>query len=225
MAWTTALPDLRKLLFDDVDGKYFYRKKCFGQLNGSNQSFKTFDPRRLTDFTDADLSAAPLGIYVGGVRVDSDAVVSDDVITGEFILEVPPTNLQGVEATYYVQQFTDEELISFLTNTSKSFLQMGEDYTLIPLQLQMSALQYTVSQCLLMLSMRWTLRASDAFLVEDSPKKEAQGVAKTFADLAQVFSRTATASRNDSYATSAGQSLSPNFVSNFGQVRAIVPRR
>ena len=222
--WTTAIDDLRKLLFDDTNGKYFYRKVLIGEVNGSNLSFKSFEPRRLTDFTNA---VGPLGVYVSGTIQPISNIASDDLITGEFKFAAghAPTEGNVVEGTYYMQQFTDAELTSFLTNSCKSFLQLGDDFTMIPDPLQMAALNYTVSQCLLMLAMRWSSRASDTFLLEDAPKKESQGVAKSFSDLAQVFMKTATAMRNDSYSTRAGQTLQPNFRSNPGRVPAVTPRR
>ncbi len=224
MAWTTAISDLRKLLFDDTDGKYFYRKKMLGEVNGVNLAFKSFEPRRLTDFTTA---VGPLGIYVSGTILNASVVASDDVITGEVFLKPGNAPLDGkvVEATYYQQQFTDAELNTFLTQTSKSFLQLGEDFSQIPDNLQQAALNYTASQCLMMLAMRWTNRASDTFLLQDAPKKESQGVAKSFSDLAQVFMKSATTMRNDAYSTRAGQTLQPNFRTNPGRVSAVTPRR
>src|SRR5215210_7822064 len=109
MSWTTAAVDLRTLLSDGAQDRNAYRKKCFGDVNGVNTSFRTVEFRRVTDFTSQSGSAAPLGIYVGGVRVVYTGVASDDTSSGEFVLSIPPTPGQDVEASYYYRWFLDTE--------------------------------------------------------------------------------------------------------------------
>lgn len=228
--WTCAVSDLRNLLNDGTQDRPFYRKKVFGNIDGTNTSFKTFEFRRLTDFTDDDSSASPLGVFLNGVRIAPTAITFDDPVTGDFTLQTAPPPVSGSQgnvltASYYVQFFFDSELETFLTNASQSFLQLGPDYTLTPPELRESALQFACSDALLKLSMRWTQRMADSFLLEDMPKKEAIANAEVFSNLAKVFKASATQMRNDSYATRAGKALAPNFKSNFGVVSNVVPRR
>ena len=224
MAWTTALSDLRNLLSDNVTDRYCYRKKVFGQINGVNLSFKTFEFRRVTNFTSA---VTPLGVYISGVRVLDTNVTIDDVASGEFTLaaSVVPVDGQIVQATYYTQQFLDSELTSFLTNACQSFLQLGSDFTQIDPALIEAALHYAAGNGLKKLSMRWSQRASDAFLLEDVPKKEAIGLADTISKLGMDYIKLATSLRDSAYTNRGGQSLGVNFVSNWGAVRAGTPRR
>lgn len=227
MAWTTAISDLRSLLSDNSADRYFYRKKVFGNIDGINTSFKTFEFRRVTDFTDAVSSAAPLGVYINGVRVDPATVASDNLSTGEFSLTNAPTvdpNLGTVlEATYYTQQFTDAELSGFLSNVNNS-LQYGSDFTQLDPSLWEASLHLSAGDALRKIAMRWSMRSSETFLLEDEPKKQSLGAADSYFKMAQLFSSTGAKLRDDRY-TRAGQALAPNFVNSFGRVRAVTPRR
>lgn len=223
MAWTTAVSDLRTLLNDLPTDRYCYRKKVFGDLNGVNVSYKTFEFRRQTDFTDGTSSAAPLGVYLNGVRVLPSAVASDDIATGEFSLVTAPADGGVLQATYYYRWFEDTELDTFLVQASR-WLQLGTDFTQIPDGLNQGALYYAAMLALQKMALRWTTRASNSFLLEDQPKKEALEVAKTYTDLAGTFSKDATKYRNDYY-TKSGQSLAALSVSSFGHVSAVAPRR
>jgi len=226
MSWTTSVADLRTLLNDNAQDRYAYRKKVFGNINGTNKTFKTFEFRRVTDFTDAVLSAAPLGVYINGVRVDPANISIDDITTGEFTIgaaQAAPTVGQVVQATYYTQQFLDSELVSFITRATQS-LQLGNDPTQVDPALRDAVLYYAAAEGMKKLTMRWTQRASDAFLLEDAPKKEALGVAETYTKMADTYYADALKRRDDFY-TRAGQALAPNFRSNWGAVGAVTPRR
>ncbi len=224
-AWTTAISDLRSLLSDNADDRYFYRKKVFGNVDGSNQSFKTFEFRRVTNFTDEVLSASPLGVYINGVRLDTAKVTVDNAATGEFFIaeDSIPTAGQVVEATYYTQQFKDSELSEFLVQINNS-LQFGPDFTQLDPMLREAALHLAAGDALRKLGVRWTMRASDTFLLEEAPKKEALGTAESYFKMAELFSNRGTKLRDDRYGR-AGQSLAPNFVNNFGRVSNVTPRR
>lgn len=226
MSWTTSLADLRELLNDGDDDRYVYRKKVFGQQNGTNKTFKTFEFRRVTNFTDATLSAAPLGVYINGVRLDPTKIVSDDIKTGEFTLatsQTAPAVTDQVRATYYTEQFLDAELNTFITRATQS-LQLGNDPTNVDPALRDAVLYYAASEGMKKIAMRWTQRASDAFLLEDAPKKEALGVAETYAKLSSDYYKEAFKRRDDFY-TRAGQALAPNFQTSWGAVGAVTPRR
>ena len=226
MLWTTSLSDLRTLLNDNDEDRYVYRKKVFGQQNSANKTFKTFEFRRVTDFKDADSSAAPLGVYINGVRLDPTSILSDDVTTGEFTLSTEttaPTVSDQVRCTYYTEQFLDGELNSIILRAVQS-LQLGNDPTQVDPALRDAVLYYAAAEGMKKLAMKWTQRASDSFLLEDAPKKEAMGVAETYAGLAATYYKDAITRRNDFYER-AGNPLAPNFQSSWGRVSAVTPRR
>jgi len=221
--WATAVTELQELLNDQGNDRYCYRKKVFGNIDGTNTSFKTFEFRRVTNFTDSVLSAAPLGIYSNGVRLSPSAVASDDLASGEFTLNVAPAKGTALVATYYYQWFELSELQSFLTSASR-WLQNGDDYTTIPSGLNQGALYYAAQMALLKMAMRWATRASNSFLLDDQPKQEALALAKTYSEQAAGFEKSAEKYRDDYY-TKSGQSLAAFSTSNWGSVSAVTPRR
>jgi len=78
--WTTAKLELRNLIADNSSDKLRYKKRVIGIVNGTNKVFKTFERRRITDFTDGTLSQQ-LGVFVDGVK---QTVVTDSPVIGEF---------------------------------------------------------------------------------------------------------------------------------------------
>src|SRR4051812_40061779 len=104
MSWSTAVSDLRRKLADNTTDKLSWRKTVFGQLDGTNHSFKTYERRRVTDFSTIIPSddPGPVGVYVDNIKVQ---VTSDDVVVGQFVLETAPNNGSRIEATYYNQWF------------------------------------------------------------------------------------------------------------------------
>jgi hypothetical protein len=222
--WQTAKDELRALLNDLPNDRYCYRKKIFGLINGENKSFKTFEFRRTTNFADADISAAPLGVYLGGVRLESDAIELDDLITGELTLaEAPIDEGKELTATYYYQWFLDEELSDFLTAASR-WLLLGSDYTSIPDGRSQAALYFAAKDALRKMAMRFALRASNTFLLEDLPKKESLEISKVYAEMAGVYEKSASKYRDDYYKKS-GQSLAAFSLSNWGAAGDVTPRR
>ena len=111
--WTTALQDLRNHLSDGATDRYHFRKRCFGEIDGTNTRFKTFEFRRVTDFTQEE------GVYINGVLQPASGVSSDSLIPGEFILQTAPSDGSIVEASYYTQWFLDSELEDFLKQSSR----------------------------------------------------------------------------------------------------------
>jgi hypothetical protein len=223
-SWTTAIVELRALINDTPVDRYCYRKKVFGDINGTNVSFKTFEFRRVTNFTDPTLSAAPLGIFLGGVRLTGAQIATDDILSGEFSLKTAPTdNGQALTATYYYQWFDDDELGGFLTGASR-WLQIGDDYTNVPGGLTQAALYYAAKDALRKMAMRWATRASNSFLLEDAPKKESMEIAATYSTMGAAFEKSGDKYRDDYY-TKSGQSLEVSFASNWGNVSGVTPRR
>jgi hypothetical protein len=223
-SWTTAVQELRTLISDTPSDRYCYRKKVFGDINGVNVSFKTFEFRRVTNFTDPTLSAAPLGIYLGGTRLTLDQIASDDILSGEFSLKTAPSDTGiALTATYYFQWFNDDELTSFLVGASR-WLQIGDDFTNVPGGLTQAALYYAAKDALRKMAMRWATRASNTFLLEDAPKKESMEIAATYSTMGAAFEKSGDKYRDDYY-TKSGQSLEVSFASNWGSVGNVTPRR
>jgi len=217
MAWLTAASDLRTLLSDGPTDKLAYQKKCFGLINGDNTIFKTFEFRRVSDFTVAE---APAGVFVDGAASPASA---DDTASGEFQLTTAPDDGSVVTATYYYQWFIDSELVTFLTQAS-NWLGLGADYLNISGGLTPAALYYAASQAYMKVANKWSTMASETYLVEDAPSQKNMGVAKTFMDLADSYGKQAIEHRNDFYSRQ-GQALAPTFMSIQGRVSPITPRR
>lgn len=223
MSWTTALTDLRTLLSDGPTDRYAYRKKCFGEVDGTNTMFKTLEFRRVTDYTSSTSSASPLGVYVGGTRVPYTLVTSDSLTTGEFTLTNAPLPSQAVEATYYYQWFLDAELVTFL-GASSEWLQSTTDYTTIPLGLVPAAKYYAAQEAMHKMAARWVERMSEQYLVEDAPDHKNMGVADSYRRLAEDYKKKSVELR-DQYYTRQGQSLQPLHASSFGTTTNTTPRR
>ena len=224
--WTTAVTELRELLNDQNDDRYCYRKKVFGNIDAVNKSFKSFEFRRITDFT---VATGPEGVYVNGVLQAPSAFSADDIATGEFTFVTAPPKQDGngngsiITATYYYQWFLDTELSSFLTSASR-WLQQGDDFTNIPNGLNQAALYYAAKMAMEKMALRWSTRANNTFLLEDAPKQQSMDVAKTYNEQGASFEKSALDYRNDYY-TKSGQSLAAFSVSSWGSVSAVTPRR
>ena len=137
MSWLTAVSDLRVILSDGPTDKLRAFKAVFGLQNGINATYKTFEFRRVSDFS-ATAMAAPLGIYIDGVRIPAASVLSDDLATGFFTLTDPVLDTQNLAATYYIQWFNDSELDGFLIRSS-NWLGLPDDYSTIPSGLKTAA--------------------------------------------------------------------------------------
>lgn len=165
MTWLTPETDLRTLLSDNATDKHRYRKKVFGEVNGTNTYFKTFEFRRLTNFT---TSAFPLGVYIDGVFQLVAAISSDNPNTGDFVFVTAPTGRVKIEASYYVQWFIDAEIQNFLKLAS-NWLGMGDTYSNILEQLRPACLKYAAAEAYQKLSLRWAEHLSEVFLLNDAP--------------------------------------------------------
>lgn len=213
MAWITAISDLRIELSDGSTDRYHFRKEVFGELNGNNLLFKTFEFRRTTDFTQES------GVFLNGNLLPISGVSSDDLSTGVFILVEAPVDGDSLEASYYSQWFIDEELQEFLISSSR-WLLSSDDYTLIPGGLIPSALSYAKSRAYTKMAQRWRNYYSEMYKVEDAPQQKASGNVDSFIKMAEYFKKEATESR-DEYYTRQGQALQPLFKTISGAVRNI----
>lgn len=216
--WTNAVSDLRTLLSDGEEDRYNSKKLCFGKVDGVNLQFRTFEFRRITDFTTA---AAPLGIYVDGTRLDPTLITTDYVNTGDFVLAPAATAVvvdgSSVEASYYNQWFLDAELESFLV-TANNWLDSGSDYANVPAGLRPATLKFAASEAYLKMSQRWRTWLSEMYRVEDEPKKPGSGPVAEFIEMANTFRKEAEELRKTFY-TRQDRNLQPLFGQVIGNVR------
>lgn len=216
MSWTTAVDDLRRLLSDGAKDRLRHRKRVFGTINGTNLVFKTLEFRRVTDFTTA---TAPEGVYVDGLTV---AVASDDLASGEFTLATAPLDGSVVEATYYMQWFTDAELLGFLTDAA--YWLLIDQPTNIPAGLRPAALHYGAQEAYQKMALRWAENLSETYRLEDAPGENAFEIVDKYRQAAMDMHKKSVDLR-DGYYTRSGKNLSPNFASIAGRVVDPVPKR
>lgn len=219
MAWTSALTDARAFLSDGPLDKYNFRKRCFGEINGTNDAFKTFDTRRVTDFT---TSTFPQTIFKNGTSIPATGVSADYPISGEFILSSSYIPIDGdiIEASYYFQWFIDDEIVSFLQDASR-WLASSIDYTnTIPDGLVPAALNYMASLAFTKISQRWKLFMSDMYKVEDAPHDNPNARVDDFIDLAKSYREIAVKLKVEFF-TRQGRALQPLFGTVIGNVRPL----
>lgn len=192
MSWMTAVSDLRELISDGATDKLAWQKKLLGITNGSNLAFKTFEKRRLTDFTSP---SSPEGVFVNEAQV---TVGSDDVDSGQVILKTAPVDGDRVTGTYYFQWFTDLQLVVYLKNAS-NFIGFGPDYTQIPDGLQPAALQYAAGDCYQELAVRFARMLSEGYRLEDLPKEALEATLKGYKDSSAASRKLATDLRKGFY--------------------------
>jgi hypothetical protein len=218
MSWATPTADLRTLLSDGATDRYRYRKRVFGELNGTNVMFKTFEFRRVTDFTTA---ATPLGVYLNGVRLLPAAIASDYPNTGEFTLVTAPIDGDVIECSYYVQWFLDSELTDFVVKAT-NWLGLGSIPANVPDGLIPAAMKFASAEAYLKMAMRWREHLSDTYRVEDSPK-EGTTVGDEYIKMSELFRKEATQNR-DEYYRRQGQPLQPLWGVVVGNVPNTTPR-
>lgn len=203
MSWSSAVSDLRSLLNDNSTDRYRYRKKVFGELNGTNTAFKTLENRRVTDLS------ATAGVWKNGVLLSIASIASDVPLTGEFVLVTAPVDGDVLEASYYYQYFLDAELTVFLTSGA-DWLGFAGDYTNLDPGLRPSCKHYAAAEGYLRLASRMTEAWTDTYRLEDAPNNERTNLIKMWMDAAEMHRDMARKLRDDYY-TRQGQSLSPNW--------------
>jgi hypothetical protein len=219
MNWTNAVTQLRKRLADNDTDKLSWRKMVFGQVNGTNTIFKTYEWRRVTDFTTAP-SDSTLGVYVNDIKV---AVTDDDLSVGQFTLENAPVEGDTINATYYNQWFIDNELESFLI-TACQWLGLGEDYTKIPDGLRPGALKYACAEAYQQLALRWR-QMGEMYRVEDLPRQGIQDMINEYSEAAKAMFEDAFKTRDDFYDGRQGQAKQPLFATVIGAAPNPQPKR
>lgn len=217
MPWTTSVDDLRTALSDGPEDRYNSRKRCFGEVNGTNTTFRTFEFRRITDFTSA---TAPLGIYVNGTRLPAADITTDYPNTGEFVIGASgaiPVDGDVVEASYYNQWFLDAELANFLT-VATNWLNSTSDVVQVAPGLQPAVLKYAQAEAYLKMAQKWRTWLSEMYKVEDEPKKPGLGPVDSFIKMAETFRKEALDARKEFYSRQ-DRNLQPLFGSVLGSVR------
>lgn len=220
MTWATASSDLRTLLSDASTDKHRYRKRVFGEVNGVNTSFKTFEFRRITDFSTA---VGPLGIWIDGVLQANTIVDQDFVGTGDFYLNDAPADGSIVEASYFIQWFRDEELENFLRLAS-NWLSLGDLYENLGQGLRPAALKYAAAEAYQKLALRWAEHLSETFLLNDAPDEKRMAIVEVYRKQSLDLRKEAETVRDDFYSRS-GQQKQPLFASLVGTVVDNVPKR
>lgn len=216
--WLTAVADLRNFLSDNPDDRYNSRKKCFGLVDGENLNFRTFEFRRVTNFTTA---VPPMGIYVDNTLLDVSQIAVDYTDTGEFTLNAgtggAPQEGSVVEASYYSQWFLDDELNTFL-RLATNWALSGNDATQLPNGLIPVVLKYSAAQAYTKMAQRWRTFASEMYRVEDEPKKPGTGPVESFIKMAEDFTKQAEDERKLYYSRQ-DRNESPLFGMVVGNVR------
>lgn len=225
MTWLStaaAQQNLQELISDGPTDKYCDQKKVFGQVNGTNLQFKTFEFRRATNFTS---STWPLGVYVNGVPVSNANIQQDDIASGnfQFASGQAPADGSVVTASYYYQWFLSTELDQFLQNAS-TWLQLGATYINIPDGLNAAALRFAAQECYLKAAMKYSVRAAQTYKLEDVPNEDVLKAVSAFQAMAKDYMASAEKMRDDYY-TRSGAALAPNSAIATGSVVDPVPRR
>lgn len=218
MTWLEPIEDLQKFLSDQETDKLRYRKRVLGFQNGINTIFKTFEFRRVTDFTIAT-GNMPEGVYVDGVKA---AIISDNNYIGEFELQTAPSGNQELVATYYIQWFTESELQLFLKDASNS-LSLSDSYDQIPGGLRLSALNFASSSAYQKLSLRWSDTMGDVYRLQDAPNDDESPLEK-YSKMAAEFRDIGIKLRDDYYKRQ-GRPNSPLHGTLAGRISAVTPNK
>ena len=224
MSWTTALDDLRLLLNDGPNDKIRAFKRVFGDIDGVNVRFKTYEFRRITNFkTEAD--STPLGVYVDGQKVPNANIQVDEPLSGFFSFAAGhiPASGSVVEATYNLQYFLDTELQGFL-RLAQNWLGYGDDYTVTPQGLRPALLQYATGEGYQKLAMRFSEHSSETYRLEDMPDVRRTALVAEYKNAGAQAKEQAHTLRNEFYSRQ-GQHLSPLFGVFSPQIRDVPPRR
>jgi len=215
MSWDTAINDLRIFLSDGPKDKYRYRQTIFPNPGKNNMDFKTFDFKRLTDFSKVPDNPF-LGVFKNGVRIPNDKFVYDDLDSGQFSLDFAPIDGDKLEATFYIQWFLDSDLETFL-RASSTWLGFSDDFTGVPTGLQPSAKHYAASEAYQKLATRFSEKLSSTYRVQDQKDPETEPTINSYFSMSSAFLKNATDLRNNFYERQ-GQPLSPLFGVAVGNV-------
>ena len=215
--WAKPKEDLRFLINDGPTDHERKRKRLNGQSDGSNTVYDVFEKRLVSNLV---APSGAEGVFVDNVLV---AVTSQDAVIGQVTLTAAPGAGAAVEATYFFQWYTDEELDTFLRSAS-NWLGKGDDFSMIEGGLQPAAKYYAAQEALHKLSVRFADSLSDVFLMEEGPKEKKVPIVTHFRNLSNDYNKKAKELRDNFY-KGQGQAEGPIFASIAGRVSQVVPRR
>lgn len=223
MTWATAVDDLRVILSDGPTDKLRAIKEVVGNFNGINQTFKTFEFRRITDFS-ASGTASPLGVSINGVLQAPSAFSIDDPSTGFYTLAAASavTDADQMRATYYIQWFLDAELNGFLVRAA-NWLGMDDDYSLVPSGLKTAALKYASHEAYQKLALKYAENIAETYRFQDTKDEKRFTIVEAYQKAARENLKEAETYRDDFY-TRKGRAKAPIWRSVVGRVRDIPPK-
>lgn len=218
MSWLTAVVDVRKIISDGATDKLAYRKKVMNLINGVNLTFKTFEFRRVSDFTSP---SGPIGVFLNDASV---SVTSDDVGSGEFVLSAAPVDGDVLTATYYWQWFLDSELDEFLTDAAE-WIGVGSDYTNITEDLRPAAKEFAAHKAYQKLVSKMAVNLAETYQLYDAPDKKRFDPVSMYMKISKDKYDLALKLRDDVYDGRKGQAKAPRSVTISGTVRDVPPNR
>lgn len=218
MIWPNAVADLRSVLSDGPTDKLRYRKKVIGDQDGTNTIFKTFEMRRVSNFTTPP--TAPVGVYVNNAVA---TVTNDDLASGEFELASAPTDGDTLVATYYVQWFIDDELELFL-RLGSSWAGFGDAYLETPVDFQRAVVEYAAFQAYQKLVSKFSENLAETYQLYDAPDEKRFNPVDVYMKIAKQKLDIATKLRDDVYERK-GQAKAPRSATLAGRVRDVPPNR
>lgn len=210
MSWDTAIVELRNRLYDSDTSRLFWQKKVFGTQDGTNLRFKTFEQRRITDFTTA---TQPEGVFVNGNPV---SVTGDFLEVGEFVLAAAPDQTDDLRATYYVRLFLDDELSDYIS-LGNQWLGNGDNFLNLVGGLRPACLSFAAAEAYQNLAVRYASMPSEQYRLEDSPDDKAETPLERYFKVSESFRKQAKMLR-DHYYTRQGKPLAPNYSAVVGIV-------
>lgn len=169
--WSTALADLRTFLCDTDRDHLVKDKEVLGRRDGQNRTFYTFDDR-LVASGNQSVCGRPLEVYENGVEISASGILITDQFRGEFQMMYVPSGNVKLTASYYYQEFIDDELNLFLTQARH--LVNVSDITEVPEGLQMAVLNLAAAFGHQRLAMRWQERKLSQFGLHEAPALDAE---------------------------------------------------
>lgn len=217
-AWPTAaaaLADLRTFVNDGPQDKLVKVKSVVGDVNAINQTFYTYEDRVVNDGT-----FTPIVNFAD--LVSGFSLV--DPIQGRFTITPAPVTTAKVRARYYYQYFLDAELTEALQMAAGQIVE-SDDITLVAAGFKLAALNYAGYFGFKKQAIRWAVRMSEKFLLEDSPVEgDPQNRSNLFNQLANEYLKAAKDFRNDVY-TGQGQRNIPQIMMIKARIPNAAPRR
>ena len=216
--WLTPVDDCRKTLSDGPTDKLAYRKKVIGEQDGLNDTFKTFEARRISSFI---TPTGPAGVFLNNVLV---TVTSEDLDSGQFVVAAPlPTDGDQFVASYYYQWFLDAEIQEFLVSAS-NWAGFGDDYTLVPDAFRPAVKEYVAFQGYQKLVAKMSVNLAETYQLYDAPDEKRFNPVTMYMNISKQKFDLAFKLRDDVYERK-GAAKAPRSATLVGTVRDVPPNR